>query len=208
MNVFHLLQSVLGVAVLVWVGLRVFRLSFAASLDAGPFRRALVELVRNDRHEQAKELVRAAMPSLAAQPLWPLFDPDAEDDERVLLAQEALMGVESIVVRGMRPLRIGASVASALGFLGAAFQIWWIFNGEHGLESLIAGRVENQGFQAAVLSVAIGIATSSFALGSWTVLKTVAKERLAEARRMLPSVEEAFERAATKDAGSAEVAPS
>ena len=52
--------------------------------------------------------------------------------------------------------------------------------------------VENIGLGRAVIAIALGISTSSLALGSWTVLKKIAKERIAESRRVVASVEEAL----------------
>jgi len=80
-------------------------------------------------------------------------------------------------------------MGSALGFIGAAVQIWWIFNGEHGLAALQAGNVESEALAKAVTSIAIGLATSSLALGSWTVLRKAARDRLAQSRRIVAAVE-------------------
>ncbi|MBX3272824.1 MAG: hypothetical protein KF729_21355 [Sandaracinaceae bacterium] len=93
----------------------------------------------------------------------------------------------------MRALRVAATVASALGFIGAAIEIHWVFNADHGLLRLEAGRVESVGFQRATLSVALGIATSSLALGSFTILRKVALDRLAQCRRLVAAVEDALD---------------
>jgi len=124
---------------------------------------------------------------------WPLCAPGLSDADRAVAVDEALFDVTDAATRGMRVLRIGATVASALGFLGAAVQIWWIFNGSHGLAALDAGRVESAGLGRAVLSIALGVAASSFALGSWTVLKKVARARILECRRLVVSLEEALD---------------
>lgn len=169
---------------------RVRTLAFVSALDATAFRRAVSALVRQGETARARALVAQARPAWVAATLWPLFDPDLPDEERAIEANERLMDIEALAVRGMRALRMSASVGSALGFLGAAAHIYWIFNGDHGLRGLAAGVIENEGLGHAVLAIAIGIATSSLALGSWSVLKGVAWERLKEARRVLASVEE------------------
>lgn len=89
----------------------------------------------------------------------------------------------------MRVLRAAATIASALGFIGAAIEINWVFNGTHGLAALQAGLVESQGLGAAVVSIAIGIATSSLALGSWSLLEKVARSRVQDCRRLVAAVE-------------------
>lgn len=192
MIVFHVFQGLFLVAVLGLVIERVRALAYRSALDAGPFRRALVQLLRAGEHERAAGLVRDARPAWIAECVWPLVDPERSEQDRIIDLEDALMDVQGLAARGMRALRISASIGSALGFLGAAISIGWIFVGDHGLMRLQAGLVENIGLGRAVIAIALGISTSSLALGSWTVLKKIAKERIAESRRVVASVEEAL----------------
>lgn len=169
---------------------RVRALGFRSALDVPPFRRALASLARRRDHETMRALITDAQPSWVARCVWPLVDPELPEAERLVETEERLMDVEALATRGMRALRISATIGSALGFIGAAVQIWWIFNGTHGLAALEAGRVETEGIGGAVMSIALGLAASSLALGSWTVLKKVARERIVECRRVVTSLEE------------------
>ncbi|MEQ9079391.1 MAG: hypothetical protein RLP09_36365 [Sandaracinaceae bacterium] len=202
MIVFHVFQGLFLAGVLALVVERVRTLAFRSALDAGAFRRALVQLLRAGEHERAAALTRDALPAWVAECVWPLLDPERQGDDRVIDLEDAMMDVQGRAARGMRGLRISASIGSALGFLGAALSIGWIFIGDHGLMRLQAGLVENIGLGRAVISIAIGISTSSLALGSWTVLTKIAKARLAESRRVVASVEEALGQEPAADRGS------
>lgn len=146
--------------------------------------------MRAGESERAWDLTKAAQPAWIADAMAPLLDPAVHDADRSIDVEDAIVAAENSITRRMRALRIAASVASALGFIGAAIEIHWVFVGDHGLLGLDAGRVENLGLGRAVLSIALGISTSSLALGSWTVLRKVARERVKEVRRAAATLEE------------------
>lgn len=169
-------------------------LCFRGAVDAAALRRTLVDLLAEGNVDRARRLLAGARPAYAVEPAWALLDPAIPDEERMAELDDRLLDLTQKAGRGLRALRIGASVASALGFLGAAFEIYWVFAGDHGLLRLQAGLVESIGLSRAVLSIGIGIATSSFAIGSWMVLRKRAREIVADGRRVLASVEEGLER--------------
>jgi biopolymer transport protein ExbB/TolQ len=187
---FHALQIAVAAGVAAFVIERVRALFWRAALDAPPFRARLVRLLRASDLDRARELVLAARPAHVAEVLWPVLDPGVPEGERHVEAQEALDRAEDRATRGLRALRIAATAASALGFVGAAIEIHWVFAGDHGLRRLQAGLIENIGLSHAVLSIALGIATSSFALGAWSVLRNGARDLVADGRRALSSAED------------------
>lgn len=196
MTIFHVFQIALSIAIAVFVVVRVRELFYRRALDAPPFRAALMRLIGDDDVERARELVRAALPAHVAEVTWPALDPDVPREERSVEAADRLSRAEDQATFGLRALRIAATIASALGFIGAAMEIHWVSSGDHGLMRLQAGLVENVGLSRAVICVAIGIATSSFAFGAWAVLRRGARDLVADGRRALSSVEDALERRA------------
>jgi biopolymer transport protein ExbB/TolQ len=191
---FHLVQIVLLVAVVGLVAERLRSLFFRGALEAAPIRRALVGLIRSGRLDSARDLVAAARPSRVIEATWALLDPALPDEDRITEMDDRLFELEARTERGLRALRVLGRVASAIGFVGAAIEIHWVFNGEHGLLRLRPGLVESIGMSHAFLSIALGIATSSFALASWGVLRKQARALVADGRRLLASVEDAVGR--------------
>jgi biopolymer transport protein ExbB/TolQ len=191
-TLFHLVQALLLTAVVALVAERMRSLFFRAAVDAAPLRRALVRAIRDGHLESARALAAAVRPAYAVEPTWVLLDPALDDAERIAELDDRLYDIEARAERGLRALRIAGRVASAVGFVGAAIEIHWVFNGEHGLLGLQAGLVESIGMSRAFLSIALGVATSSFALGSWGVLRKQARSVVAEGRRICASVEEAL----------------
>lgn len=173
---------------------RLRALCFRGALDAAAIRKALTRLLAAGRLDDARGLALGARPALAIGPALALLDPELPDDERIGALDERLLDLTELSLRRLPTLRVLASVASALGFIGGAIEIHWVFAGEHGLMRLQAGLVESIGLSRAFLSIALGIATSGFALGSWMVLRKHARDRIADGRRLLGSVEDAFER--------------
>jgi hypothetical protein len=199
----HGLQLLLLLGVAALVIERVRTLSYRAALDAGPFRRALVRLIRAGQLERAEQLVAAARPAWVAETIWPLFDPEHDDDERLVDVDDRLLQLRADAAQGLRTVRIAASIASALGFIGAAIELWWVFHGDHGLLRLEAGLVESIGLNRAVLSIALGMAASSLGLGTFGALRGVARELVADARRLVVAVEEAMAAEALEPASRA-----
>ncbi len=193
MTVFHVFQIALLVAVVALVIERLRTLCYRGAVDAAALRAALVRLLREGQLDAAQRLTHDLKSAIAVQPAWALLDPDVSDDERMGLMDESLLDLDVRASARLRALRIAGSVGSALGFLGAAIEIHWIFTADHGLMRLQAGLVETIGMSHAVLSIALGIATSSFAFGAWGVLRKHARNAVMDGRRLLASVEEALE---------------
>ena len=168
---------------------RIRTLGFVSNLDVPAIRRAVWALAEAQRWDAAYRLLAAAAPAWAARCAIVLVDPELDDAARVGELEERLMDARIASGAWLRPLRASATIASALGFIGAAIQIHWVFNGDHGLAALEAGRIENEGLAKALLSIAIGISTSSLALGSWTLFRKAANERAAQCRRLVESIE-------------------
>lgn len=171
---------------------RVRTLAYRSNVDLVALRRAVRDRIERRRIEEASKVLRAFEPAWAAVAALPLIDPRIDDSERIELLDDRLADARAASLRGMRALRVAATIGSAIGFIGAAIELHWVFNGEHGILGLEAGRIENEGLGRALLSISIGIATSSFALGSWTILRGVALERVAQCRRLVAAVEDAL----------------
>jgi hypothetical protein len=190
LTLFHVLQTAFAVAVVALAIERCRAIFYRQSLEAGAFRSALARLLRAHRYEDARAVISAARPAHAAEAVWAMLDPTIAEEERLIEAGDRIGAAEESATRGLRALRIAASIGSVLGFIGAAIEIRWVFSGDHGLLALQAGLVENIGLGRAALSIAIGVATSTFALGAWGVLRNGARELIADGRRVLATVQD------------------
>ncbi len=202
MTLFHAGQIVLLIGVLALAVERVRALCYRGAIDAALLRRALMRLLGKGEHERAAALMRAARPALAVEPVLALLDPAVPDDERMGELDERLLDLTEGATRRLRVLRILATIASAVGFLGAFIEIHWVFAGDHGLLGLQAGLVESLGLSRAFLSIALGITTSSLAIGAYSVLAGRAKALVADGRRLAACVEEALETRAEEPHGA------
>lgn len=194
MTTYHAAQLVLLIAVLVLAVERVRALYYRGAVDAALLRRALVRLLAADRADRAAQLALAARPALVIEPVLALLDPGLPNDERLGELDERLVDLEQRATERLRPLRVLATLASAVGFIGAFLEIHWIFAGDHGLMGLQAGLVESVGLSRAFLSIALGIGTSSLGIAAYTLLAKRARALIADGRRLVGSVEEALEK--------------
>lgn len=197
MTLFHGLQIVLLAGVLALVIERVRALCYVGAIDAAALRRALSSLLLAGEHDRAATLAVAARPALAVEPTLALLDPAVPNDDRLGQLDERLLDLKQRATERLRTLRILATIGSAIGFLGAAIEIHWVFAGDHGLLGLQAGLVESIGLSRAFLSIALGIATSSIAIGTYTVVASRGRAIVADGRRLLATVEEALEKRAS-----------
>lgn len=193
MTIYHAAQLVLLASVLVLAIERVRALYYRGAIDAALMRRALLGLLAAGRADRAAALALSARPALVIEPVLALLDPSLPDDERLGALDERLVDLEQRATERLRPLRVLATLASAVGFIGAFLEIRWIFAGDHGLLRLQAGLVESLGLSRAFLSIAIGIATSSLGIGVYMLLAKRARALIADGRRLVASVEEALE---------------
>ncbi len=194
MTLYHAGQVVLLVVVLALAIDRVRAICYRGAIDAASLRRALMRLVRAGEDARASALALAARPALAVEPALALLDPAVPDDERMSELDERLLELEHRAMARLRTLRILATIGSALGFLGAFLEIHWVFAGDHGLLGLQAGLVESIGLSRAFLSIALGIATSTLAIGAYGAVSGRARATIADGRRLVGSLEEALEK--------------
>ena len=165
------LQLVLAAVVVYIVVERMRTLLFVAPLDTRPWLRALTAALADSDTEAARSLATRAKPAWVgrAAELALRDDPEATGE-----LDELLTDCKYEAFRRLRALRILASMGTASGFLGAVIEIIWLFEGDHGLAALSAGRVERIALEAAILAIALGIAISVFAFVSLGVLKKAA----------------------------------
>ncbi len=179
MTVYSVLQLVLAAVVGGIVVERCRTLLYRAPLDTGPWLRAVSGAIGDGDLGAARALVEAGRPAWVAEVARALLSPGGEAD-----VDELLTDYKYEAFRRLRALRILASAATASGFLGAVIEMIWLFQGDHGLMALEAGRVERIALHHAMLSVALGIAIAVFAFVSLAILKRAATTLLTDLQRV------------------------
>lgn len=135
--------------------------------------------------EQRRSLVGSIAGTFVGKAIAPLADPDAALDVDL---EESLVDARSEITRNLQAIRVGATLCTFLGFVGAAIELTWIHAGDHGLLGLDPSRVTAAGMNGAALSIALGVGGSSFALGSWMALRGQAKRLAGECERVVDRV--------------------
>ncbi|MDQ3037067.1 MAG: hypothetical protein M3Y87_32030 [Myxococcota bacterium] len=162
---------------------RVRALCFRGPVDVEPVLKAF-------RASPALEHRRALVEALEGTYVGRAIAPIAGDGDSALDVdvEESLLDARGEIARGLQAIRIGATVSTFLGFVGAAIELTWIHAGDHGLLGLDPSRVTAMGMNAAALSIALGVGGSSFALGSWMTLRAQAKRLVGECERTIDRI--------------------
>lgn len=162
---------------------RVRALCFVGPVDVEPVLRALGDAKLADRRGAVVAAIGQTFVGAVLRPMT-----SSEPAMREVELEEALADAKSAVVARLQAIRVGGTLSTFLGFVGAAIAFGWVQSGDHGLLALDPRRVTAMGMNGAALSIALGVGGSSFALGSWVTLR-------GHARRLIGECERAVERA-------------
>ncbi|AKF06444.1 hypothetical protein [Sandaracinus amylolyticus] len=161
---------------------RLRALCVSGPVDVDP----LVKALRSAPEETRPAIVDAIAGTFVGRALAPLWRADARSIDVEL--EESLADARAAITSRLQAIRIGATLSTFLGFVGAAIALSWVHSGDHGLLALDPRRVSAIGLSHAALSIALGVGGSSFALGSWMTLR-------AHARRLIDECDRAVDRA-------------
>lgn len=162
-------------------------LLFIAPVDTVPYLAAVDRALADGDLEEARDLARGGRPGWvpAVLELGLKSGPDAsgeggdlpsdaEAGEGAFDVFEQVAELRYLASRRIYPLRVFASLGTALGFLGALKELIWLFSGDHGLLALKAGLVESIAMESAIVSMSLGVAISVFCLVALRVVKGAA----------------------------------
>jgi len=107
---------------------------------------------------------------------------------------EAGLDLAGAAGRGLRALRVLASVATALGLLGAVLELGEIVAPEHGLRGLARGLVERTAIERGLLAMSIGVGTAIVAIASQRAFARAAGELVRDIRAISARLESFLER--------------
>lgn len=177
MSVMHVVQLVVLAALAGTVIERVLAIAVHGPIDGDAFVRGLKSAPEARRRVWVERAGRAFVARACAP--YAL----AGADERDVELEEALLDAERAVIARLQWIRIGASISTLFGFIGAAIPLGSLHYGEHGLAALDPHRLERAAMAEAAISIALGVGGSSFALGSWLTLRGLARTLISECAR-------------------------
>lgn len=182
----HALQVALLVALGAIAAAQVRALCFRGPVDLEPL---LAALRRAAGEGDRRAIAQAIAGTFVGRAIAPITgDPAEREDPLDVALEESLLEARSEIVRGLAALRIGGTLSTFLGFLGAAIALTWIHAGDHGLLGLDPSRVTAVGTNGAALSIALGVGGSSFAIGAWMTLRGQARRLTSECERAVDRV--------------------
>jgi len=178
----HVLELMLAAAAIGFVVDRFRALLFIAPVDTAPYLAAVGHALADGDLDEARDLARRGSPGWVPAVLeLGLGDGDGSDDEADTESGEGdhdlfeqVAEFRYLASRRIYPIRVFASLGTALGMLGALKELIWMFSGDHGLLALKAGLVESIAMQRAILAMALGIAISIFSLVALQIVKRAA----------------------------------
>jgi len=137
-----------------------------APCDARGLTPAIEIALRGGQRALASALAQACHPAWLAQ-AWTagLGTPPSGSAPRKAV-EEVHFDLVAQAAEGLRRLSSVARIASTLAFLAIVLELASAFNGGHGLLALQRGLVERLAVEGALLSFAIGLATSGACLGA------------------------------------------
>lgn len=170
-----------GAAALIVGRLRV--LYFVAPLPARPLRRRLEAHLRRGDVQGALALAERARPAWVGMAAADILHALARGEDPLPVAETTLLDWHAEAGRGLWAIRVLATVASALGLLGALWALIGFLYGNHGVAGLMEGLPERLAFEQALLSMLIGMCTAGVCLYAWRLLGR-------RARRLVKDVSE------------------
>jgi hypothetical protein len=186
---YHAAEVVLALVVIALAAPRIRHLLYRAPLETKAFHAELRKTLESDR-SRALALAKSAGEAWVGRAAVFAFEHGSNDREVHAFLDD--LAHES--QRGLTVLRMLGRFASAAGVLGAVIAILWMLEGDHGLLRLAAGRVEAIALNDAIVSVALGVAISMFAITVRRMLTLQGTRLLKDAERTVEIVRASAER--------------
>ncbi len=189
MTVYHYLQLVLALGVVVVVVARVRRIFGLTKLDPGAFLRSLKRSLRADDAEGVEGLLEGAGDSWAGRVARAALLTDGENLDQPTV-DEVLADQRYESSRHLLTLRVAMTLGSISGLLGALIEYLGLPAARHSLLGLVPGLPEERALRAAMISMAIGVGVAIIAGVSLRLLRRRAKQLYADSLEVASALEQ------------------
>lgn len=191
MTAFHAAQVALAAVAAALIVARLRALFFVAPLPVRPLRRMLESRVRRGDLTRALALAEHARPAWIAEAAAAVLRARVRGKDPLSAVEPMLLDLHYEAGRGLWAIRVLATIASAMGLLGALAALMNLLYGDHGLTGLVRGLPERLAFERALLSMLIGMSTAGVCLYAWRLLRRRARRLLDDVREVTDALVEA-----------------
>jgi biopolymer transport protein ExbB/TolQ len=189
---FNGVQLLLAAAAVALIGVRFREVLFRRLLDAKPYIEALRSAVFEERLDAAHRLVDAARPAWIAEFAHALLNARSEGACVEIAVADAWQQTQEEISKGIYVIMGFARIAPALALFGVILQLAAGFTSRSSVAALQAGMVESQAIESAIITLLIGLGTSTVCFVGGGILRKHVRNVDKELERMSRSLEEAF----------------
>ncbi|MBN1654662.1 MAG: hypothetical protein JXA30_12900 [Deltaproteobacteria bacterium] len=189
---FNALQLLFAVGALALVGKRFHEVLFQKQLDAKPYIEALQSEVFEERLGAAEQLIRAARPAWIAELASVFFRARTEGTSVEIAVADAWQQLREETSKGIYIIVGFARIAPPLALFGVILQLAAGFTGNQGLTALQSGLIESRAIESAIVTLMIGIGTSTVCFVGGGILRKHVRKVDKELEQVSRALEEAF----------------
>jgi biopolymer transport protein ExbB/TolQ len=189
---FNGVQLLFAVAAAALIGGRFYEVLFRRQLEAKPYIEALRSAVLEERFDAAHRLVDAARPAWVAEFAHALLNARNEGVCVEIAVADAWQQTREEIGKGIYLIMGFARIASPLALFGVILQLAAGFASRSSVAALQAGMVESRAIESAIVTLMIGLGTSTICFVGGGILRKHVRKVDKELERMSRSLEEAF----------------
>jgi biopolymer transport protein ExbB/TolQ len=171
---------------------RLWDVLFRRQIDAESFTKAIHSALVAERVEVASRLVEAAQPAWLAQFASVILRARTEGTRIEIAITDAWQQLQEEISKGIYLIYGFARVASPLALLVVILQLAAGFTGKHDLTALQLGLAQSRAIGHAIVTLAIGLATSSVCYVGGGILRKHYRKANKELEQMSSSLEDAI----------------
>jgi biopolymer transport protein ExbB/TolQ len=193
LTLFNIVQLVLALGALVMIAERLGAILFRVRIDTPRYLGALRDRLDAGEIHSARRLAEAGRPAWAAELVHAVLKAESEGESLEFAAAETLSLLDAEAGKRLYAIHGIARIASPFALMGVILQLAEGFAGRGSLSSLQAGLVESQALEHALVTLMIGLATTTVCFVAAAMLRRQVRAALREPERALATLEAVFD---------------
>jgi biopolymer transport protein ExbB/TolQ len=189
---FNSLQGIFAALAFALICERLWDVLFRRQIEAKPFIEAIRSALMAERPDAARRLVEEARPAWVAQFAAFILHARTEDTRLEIAIADAWQQLQNEISKGIYLVYGFARIASPLALLGVILQLAAGFGSRRDLATLQLGLAQSQAIEHALVTLTIGLATSSVCYVGGGILRKHYCEANKELEQMSSLLEDVF----------------